>query len=232
MEERILIIEDEIDIQNILRYSFMKEGFKVRCVDKGLQGIEVFKSFNPNLVFLDLMLPDISGFDVCRELTKLDANIIMLTARDDIVDKVLGLELGADDYITKPFDVRECIARAKVALRRKTKNSNEHVKEEKSDEVIIGNIKLKKLSRKVYLNGEEVRFKPKEIELLFYFAENANIALSRDQILDGVWGDEYFGDFRTVDVHVRRLRQKLENEEIIETIFGLGYMFKGEKDES
>lgn len=232
MEERILIIEDEIDIQNILRYSFMKEGFKVRCVDKGLQGIEVFKSFNPNLVFLDLMLPDISGFDVCRELTKLDANIIMLTARDDIVDKVLGLELGADDYITKPFDVRECIARAKVALRRKTKNSNEHVKEEKSDEIIIGNIKLKKLSRKVYLNGEEVRFKPKEIELLFYFAENANIALSRDQILDGVWGDEYFGDFRTVDVHVRRLRQKLENEEIIETIFGLGYMFKGEKDES
>lgn len=232
MEERILIIEDEIDIQNILRYSFMKEGFKVRCVDKGLQGIEVFKSFNPNLVFLDLMLPDISGFDVCRELTKLDANIIMLTARDDIVDKVLGLELGADDYITKPFDVRECIARAKVALRRKTKNSNEHVKEEKSDEMIIGNIKLKKLSRKVYLNGEEVRFKPKEIELLFYFAENANIALSRDQILDGVWGDEYFGDFRTVDVHVRRLRQKLENEEIIETIFGLGYMFKGEKDES
>lgn len=232
MEERILIIEDEVDIQNILRYSFMKEGFKVRCVDKGLQGIEVFKSFNPNLVFLDLMLPDISGFDVCRELTKLDANIIMLTARDDIVDKVLGLELGADDYITKPFDVRECIARAKVALRRKTKNSNEHVKEEKSDEMIIGNIKLKKLSRKVYLNGEEVRFKPKEIELLFYFAENANIALSRDQILDGVWGDEYFGDFRTVDVHVRRLRQKLENEEIIETIFGLGYMFKGEKDES
>ncbi|ELC8441998.1 response regulator transcription factor [Clostridium perfringens] len=232
MEEKVLIIEDEIDIQNILRYSFMKEGFKVRCVDKGLQGIEVFKSFNPNLVFLDLMLPDISGFDVCRELTKLDANIIMLTARDDIVDKVLGLELGADDYITKPFDVRECIARAKVALRRKTKNSNEHVKEEKSDEMIIGNIKLKKLSRKVYLNGEEVRFKPKEIELLFYFAENANIALSRDQILDGVWGDEYFGDFRTVDVHVRRLRQKLENEEIIETIFGLGYMFKGEKDES
>lgn len=232
MEERILIIEDEIDIQNILRYSFMKEGFKVRCVDKGLQGIEVFKSFNPNLVFLDLMLPDISGFDVCRELTKLDANIIMLTARDDIVDKVLGLELGADDYITKPFDVRECIARAKVALRRKTKNSNKRVKEEKSDEIIIGNIKLKKLSRKVYLNGEKVRFKPKEIELLFYFAENANIALSRDQILDGVWGDEYFGDFRTVDVHVRRLRQKLENEEIIETIFGLGYMFKGEKDES
>lgn len=232
MEEKVLIIEDEIDIQNILRYSFMKEGFKVRCVDKGLQGIEVFKSFNPNLVFLDLMLPDISGFDVCRELTKLDANIIMLTARDDIVDKVLGLELGADDYITKPFDVRECIARAKVALRRKTKNSNEHIKEEKSDEMIIGNIKLKKLSRKVYLNGEEVRFKPKEIELLFYFAENANIALSRDQILDGVWGDEYFGDFRTVDVHVRRLRQKLENEEIIETIFGLGYMFKGEKDES
>ncbi|MDZ4991873.1 response regulator [Clostridium perfringens] len=232
MEEKILIIEDEIDIQNILRYSFMKEGFKVRCVGEGLHGIEVFKSFNPSLVFLDLMLPDISGFEVCRELTKLDANIIMLTARDDIVDKVLGLELGADDYITKPFDVRECIARAKVALRRKTKNSNLHVKEEKSDEMIIGNIKLKKLSRKVYLNGKEVRFKPKEIELLFYLVENANIALSRDQILDGVWGNEYFGDFRTVDVHVRRLRQKLENEEIIETIFGLGYMFKGEKDES
>ena len=212
MEEKILIIEDEPDIQNILRYSFMKEGFKVRCVDKGRQGIDIFKDFNPTLVILDLMLPDISGFDVCRELNKLNANIIMLTARDDIVDKVLGLELGADDYITKPFDI-----------------SN---KSKDKDEFIIGPIKIKRQSRKVYLNEEEVKLKPKEIELLLYFLDNPNIALSRDQILDGVWGDEYFGDFRTVDVHVRRLRQKLNNEEIIETIFGLGYMFKGEKYES
>ena len=232
MEEKILIIEDEPDIQNILRYSFMKEGFKVRCVDKGRQGIDIFKDFNPTLVILDLMLPDISGFDVCRELNKLNANIIMLTARDDIVDKVLGLELGADDYITKPFDIRECVARVKVALRRKEKFLKESNKSTVKDEFIIGSIKIKRQSRKVYLNEEEIRLKPKEIELLLYFLDNPNIALSRDQILDGVWGDEYFGDFRTVDVHVRRLRQKLNNEEIIETIFGLGYMFKGEKYES
>ena len=214
MEEKILIIEDEPDIQNILRYSFMKEGFKVRCVDKGRLGIEIFKEFNPTLVILDLMLPDISGFDVCRELNKLNANIIMLTARDDIVDKVLGLELGADDYITKPFDIRECVARVKVALRRKDKFLKESNKSTVKDEFIIGPIKIKRQSRKVYLNEEEVRLKPKEIELLLYFL------------------DKYFGDFRTVDVHVRRLRQKLNNEEIIETIFGLGYMFKGEKYES
>lgn len=229
MEEKILIIEDEPDIQNILRYSFMKEGFKVRCIDKGLDGIEVFKNFNPNLVILDLMLPDISGFEVCKELNKLDANIIMLTARDDIVDKVLGLELGADDYITKPFDIRECIARVKVALRRKKRFINES---KIKDEIKIQNIKIERKSRKVYLDNKEIKFKPKEIELLFYFLDNPNIALSRDQILDGVWGDDYFGDFRTVDVHVRRLRQKLKNETIIETIFGLGYMFKGDKNEN
>ncbi|MGG5462745.1 response regulator transcription factor [Clostridium sp. B9] len=231
MKDKILIIEDEPDIQNILRYSLMKEGYKVRCVGNGNDGIDVFKSFKPDLVFLDLMLPDISGFDVCREITKLDANIIMLTARDDIVDKVLGLELGAEDYMTKPFDIRECIARAKVALRRKKKLLVENKTEDKKEIIHYGNIEVRKQSRKVYLAGKEIKFKPKEIELLFYFIENVNIALSRDQILDGVWGDEYVGDFRTVDVHVRRLRQKLQNDGLIETIFGLGYMFKGENDE-
>lgn len=230
MENKILIIEDEPDIQNILRYSFMKEKFKVRCASCGIDGIEICESFSPNIIILDLMLPDISGFEVCRKLTKYNIPIIMLTARNDIVDKVLGLELGADDYITKPFDIRECIARVNVALRRVQKNKSKDeyvVKENKLNEIIIDNIKIVKDSRKVFVSNKEVKLKPKEMNLLLYLIDNKNIAVSREQIMDKVWDEDYDGDFRTVDVHVRRLRQKLDNKDIIETIFGIGYMLKG-----
>lgn len=225
MDKRVLIIEDEPDIQNILRYTFMREGFKVRCATYGKDGIEFCESFKPNIILLDLMLPDMSGFDVCKALVKHNIPIIMLTARNDIVDKVLGLELGADDYITKPFDVRECIARVNVALRRVQKSNT--IQEEVSNSIEIDNIKVIRDSRKVYVSGEEIKLKPKEMDLLLYLIDNKNIALSRDQILDGAWGNDYEGDWRTVDVHVRRLRQKLNNNDIIETIFGIGYMFKG-----
>ncbi len=230
MENKILIIEDEPDIQNILRYSFMKEKFKVRCASCGIDGIEICESFSPNIIILDLMLPDMSGFEVCRKLTKYNIPIIMLTARNDIVDKVLGLELGADDYITKPFDIRECIARVNVALRRVEKlnlKDESIVENEDINEIIIENIKVVKSSRKVFAYNKEVKLKPKEMNLLLYLIENKNIAVSREQIMDKVWDEDYDGDFRTVDVHVRRLRQKLDNKDIIETIFGIGYMLKG-----
>lgn len=228
MENKILIIEDESDIQNILRYSFIKEKFKVRCASCGIDGIEICEIFNPDIVILDLMLPDISGFEVLKKLTKYNIPIIMSTARHDIVDKVLGLELGADDYITKPFDIRECIARVKVALRRveKSKLKDTYI-EEDTNEIIIDKIKILKNSRKVFVNNEEIKLKPKEMNLLLYLIENKNIAISRDQIMEKVWDDEYDGDFRTVDVHIRRLRQKLNNKDIIETVFGVGYMLKG-----
>lgn len=225
MDKRILIIEDEPDIQNILRYSFVKEGFKVRCATYGKDALEFCESFKPDIILLDLMLPDMSGFDVCKGLVKHNIPIIMLTARNDIVDKILGLEIGADDYITKPFDVRECVARVNVALRRVQKSTV--VQEQLSNNIEIDNIKVLREARKVYQEEEEIRLKPKEMDLLLYLIGNKNIALSRDQILDGVWGNDYEGDWRTVDVHVRRLRQKLNNNDIIETIFGIGYMFKG-----
>lgn len=228
MENKILIIEDESDIQNILRYSFIKEKFKVRCASCGIDGIGICESFNPDIIILDLMLPDISGFEVLKKLTKYNIPIIMLTARHDIVDKVLGLELGADDYITKPFDIRECMARVKVALRRVEKNRlKDTYIEENTNEIIIDKIKILKNSRKVFVNNEEIKLKPKEMNLLLYLIENKNIAISRDQIMEKVWDDEYDGDFRTIDVHIRRLRQKLNNKDIIETIFGIGYMLKG-----
>ena len=228
MEKKILIIEDESDIQNILRYSFIKEKFKVRCASCGIDGIEICKIFNPDVVILDLMLPDINGFEVLKNLTKYNIPIIMLTARHDIVDKVLGLELGADDYITKPFDIRECIARVNVALRRVKKSKSQDTYIEKdTNEIIIDNIKILRNSRKVFVNNEEIKLKPKEMNLLVYLIENKNIAISRYQIMETVWDAEYDGDFRTVDVHIRRLRQKLNNKDIIETVFGIGYMLKG-----
>lgn len=173
------------------------------------------------------MLPDISGFEVLKNLTKYNIPIIMLTARHDIVDKVLGLELGADDYITKPFDIRECIARVNVVLRRvkKSKSQDKYI-EKDTNEIIIDNIKILKNSRKVFVNNKEIKLKPKEMNLLLYLIENKNIAISRDQIMEKVWDDEYDGDFRTVDVHIRRIRQKLNNKDIIETVFGIGYMLK------
>lgn len=225
MDKRILIIEDEPDISNILSYSFRNEGFIVNVVESGEDGIEEFIKFKPNVVLLDLMLPGIDGFEVCSRLAKFDAPIIMLTARNDIVDKIKGLELGADDYITKPFNIKECIVRVNVALRRMDKIINS----EDGSCINIDNIKINIDSKLVYLNNEEVKLKPRERGLLFYLLSNKNVALSREKILDSVWGYDYYGDPRTVDVHIRRLRQKLDNKELIQTSFGTGYMLKVDK---
>lgn len=226
MHKKILIIEDEPDIQEILEYTFSKEGFKVSCASSGEEGIDVFNKFKPNIILLDLMLPGIDGLEVCKILAKYDVPIIMLTARNDTIDKILGLELGADDYITKPFDIRECVTRVNVALRRVFRIK--HLSEKHNQIYKIGEVQINIDERKVFISSSEVRLKPREMDLLLYFIINKNIALSREKILDSVWGYDYEGDDRTVDVHVRRLREKLKNNRIIETSFGVGYLFRGD----
>lgn len=224
MENKILIIEDESDIQNILRYSFIKEKFKVRCASCGIDGIEICEIFNPDIVILDLMLPDISGFEVLKNLTKYNIPIIMLTARHDIVDKVLGLELGADDYITKPFDIREVKMRVKVALRR-LDDKNALVNNKNIEKGLFIDIQ----KREVRKDGEAIKLSKKEFDIIWLLYSNKEIVFSREQLLNHVWGIDYYGDDRTIDVHIRRLREKLGEEKgqsIIETVFGVGYVMR------
>ena len=224
LKNKILIIEDEESICDILSYSLRKEGYFVKCAFNGSDGLKLIENFSPNLVILDLMLPDMSGFDICRKITvNYKIPIFMLTARNDIVDKVLGLELGADDYITKPFDIREVIARIKVILRRmeslKDYNDSESI-------YINSNIKINKMSRVVCKDSKEVKLKPKEYDLLIFFCENKDRVFEREELLDRIWDIDFEGDIRTVDVHIQRLRKKLDKKDsvsIIETVYGVGY---------
>lgn len=224
MDKTILIIEDEEDIRDILGYYLEKENFKVREVENGKDGIRLVNSENIDLIILDLMLPDISGYDVCKNISlKYSIPIIMLTAKCDIVDKLLGLELGADDYVTKPFDVREVIARVKVCLKR-----IDSLKEQKIERVIQlpNSIKIYEDSREVIKGENIIKLKPKEYELLLMLSINRKIVLTRERLLEKVWGFEFEGDSRTVDVHIQRIRKKLQlkgDNPIIETVFGVGY---------
>ena len=234
MQNKILIIEDELAICDILSYALNKEGFKVSCALSGEQGFKIIEDFKPEIIILDLMLPDISGFEICKRVTlEYKIPIIMLTARDDIVDKVLGLELGAEDYITKPFDVREVLARVKAALRRieKLQHRINEIELSKSKQTVIkitGDIEINNESRAVYKNTEEIKLKPREYDLLLVLAENRGRVFSREQLLDMVWSMDFQGDFRTVDVHVQRLRKKLDqgSDSVIETVFGVGYKMR------
>lgn len=220
--KKILIIEDDISIGDILNYKLTKEGYKTKLATTATAGLEYMKTFLPNLVLLDLMLPDKSGFEICKEINNdYQVPIIMLTARDDIVDKVLGLELGADDYITKPFDIREVAARVKAALRR-----SQSVEDTSTQYLsITKDISINTQARLVYKNEEEVILKPKEYDLLLMLAKNKNIVLTRETLLDKVWGLDFEGSTRTVDVHIQRIRKKLDLM-TIETVFGLGYMLR------
>lgn len=227
MNKTILIIEDEEDIRDILIHYLKKEGFNILEAEDGEKGIEIVKKEFVDLILLDLMLPNISGYDVCREISSIyKIPIIMLTARNDIVDKVLGLELGADDYITKPFDIREVIARIKVCLRR-IESLNEIEYETSQDAIDLkNNIKIYVESREVFKEGTIVKLKPKEFDLLLILAKNKKIVFSREKLLEKIWGYDFEGDSRTVDVHIQRLRKKLDGENqlsIIETVFGVGY---------
>lgn len=225
-DQVILIIEDEESILDILSYSIRKEGFRVHTATTGKEGLRLFDAYGPDAVILDLMLPDYSGFDVCKKLMNTSTvPIMMLTARDDIVDKVLGLELGADDYMTKPFDIREVIARIKALLRRRGNSSSIYLS-------INESIRIDPRSHTVFKGDETIAFKPKEYELLLLFAQNKNRVFSREEILDTVWDYDYEGDLRTVDVHVQRIRKKIDDlgrNSIIETVFGVGYKMRGDR---
>lgn len=225
--KKILIIEDEPSISDMLAFSMRKEGYGVKTAESGREGLELFTRWKPDLLLLDLMLPDMTGFDVCRQVLEAsNTPIIMLTARTDTFDRILGIESGADDYITKPFDIREVIVRIKAVFRRieLTAEAAEHM----SSQVLnLGyGITLEKEKREVRKNGVPVVLTQKEYELLQCFAEHKGRVFSRSELLDKVWGFEVAIDTRTVDIHVQRIRKKLDEPNrpsLIETVFGIGY---------
>lgn len=222
-KKKILVVEDEYSINDAITFSLRKEGYDVRSVFNGKDALERFNEFKPDLVLLDLMLPDINGFDICKEISK-KAYVIMLTARGEIIDKILGLELGADDYIVKPFEIKEVLVRIKVIFRRGEKGVFKETIQVKNEKV-----KVYPKDRRVIKDGKEVILRRKEFDLLNFLNENRGIVFSRDDLLDKIWGYDYEGDSRTVDVHIRRLREKLNEDKdssIIETVFGIGYVMR------
>jgi len=233
MSEMILIVEDEVVLQETLAYNLKHQGYSVETAGNGQDAIDKARKIKPDLIMLDIMLPGIDGFEVCRILRKeMNAPILMLTARDDEIDRVVGLEVGADDYLTKPFSMRELIARVKALLRR-VRLMKENLPDEKDAHKIYSfeNLEIDETRKEATLNGESLHLKPKEFDLLLFFAHHQSQALSRELILEKVWGWEYFGDSRTVDVHVRWLRERIEkdpaNPSRIVTVRSTGYRFEG-----
>ncbi len=238
MPEKILIVEDEPALQETLAYNLEKQGYEVQIVGDGHSALEAARAHTPDLIVLDIMLPGLDGFEVCKILRKeMTVPILMLTARDDEIDRVVGLEVGADDYLTKPFSMRELVARVKAQLRR-TQILREEFGRQPSAETMpahetlaFGNLAINLTRREVTVEGKVISFKPQEYDLLVFFAEHKGRVLSREFILERVWGWEYIGDSRTVDVHVRWLRQKIEadpaNPTRIVTVRGGGYRFEG-----
>lgn len=228
-EKKILIVDDEEHIRELLKFNLEKNGYTVYMAVNGLEGLSLAREKQVDLILLDLMLPGIDGFEVCKEIRKdniiSNVPIIMLTAKSEEIDKILGLELGADDYITKPFSIRELSARIKALLRRSNvKYDNEVLK--------FGNIVLNLQTREVLKNGEKLEFTLKEFEVLKLLVQNKGKILTREILLDKIWGYEYVGETRTVDVHIRHIRKKVEENDknpiYIQTIRGVGYKFIGE----
>lgn len=223
---KILVCDDDKNIVELLRLYLEKEDYTVVVAYDGEEAIEKFNAENPDLVLLDIMMPKLDGWQVCREIRKKsDVPIIMITAKGETFDKVLGLELGADDYVVKPFDAKEIVARIKAVIRRTGKTSaNNDVKE-----VVYDKLSVNMTRYELKVDGQVVDTPPKELELLFHLASNPNRVYTRDQLLDEVWGFEYYGDSRTVDVHVKRLREKLEgvsDQWSLKTVWGVGYKFE------
>ncbi|MBQ6698761.1 MAG: response regulator transcription factor [Oscillospiraceae bacterium] len=227
MPTRVLIIEDDPNIAELISLYLEKDGFDVTLASDGKAGVDTFFSIHPDIVLLDIMLPEMDGWEVCREIRKSDKTpIIMLTAKDETADKVTGLELGADDYISKPFDMKEVIARIHAVLRRYTPG-NEAA--ENADIKSFDNLSINMSAYEVLIKGKKVDMPPKELELLNYLASHPNRVFTRNQLLDDVWGFEYFGDSRTVDVHVKRLREKIDGASekwSLKTVWGVGYKFE------
>ncbi|HKG53656.1 MAG TPA: response regulator transcription factor [Anaerolineales bacterium] len=238
MPESILIVEDEPALRDTLSYNLKKDGFAVEAVGDGRSALESARRLKPDLIVLDLMLPEIDGFEVCRILRKeMITPILMLTARDDEIDRVVGLEVGADDYLTKPFSMRELMARVKAQLRRsrllreEIDKSNADSSQNQQEKLTFGSLVINLTRREVTIDDKPLALKPQEYDLLVFFAEHKGKMLSREFILERVWGWDFIGDSRTVDVHVRWLRQKIESDPSrptrIVTVRGGGYRFEG-----
>ncbi|SFG15756.1 response regulator transcription factor [Oribacterium sp. WCC10] len=243
-KQKILIVDDDPSISELISLYLEKEMFDTTCAEDGEEALKIFPEYKPNLVILDLMLPGIDGYEVCRRLrTTSPVPIIMLSAKGETFDKVLGLELGADDYMIKPFESKELVARVKAVLRRyqheqtaesSAETTRSHVQSESEEALRSGNfieytdLIINKTNYSVFYRGHAVEMPPKELELLFFLASSPNQVFTREQLLDHIWGYEFAGDSRTVDVHIKRLREKISGntEWEISTVWGIGYKFR------
>lgn len=226
MNKKIFIVDDDENIRELINLYLTKEGYITEQYESGEKGIEAFKAAPPDLVLLDIMMPGIDGYDTLKEIRKSsDVPVIMITAKDETFDKVLGLELGADDYIVKPFEPKELTARVKAVIRRYQTSD----KPEAEGIVSVNNLTINMTDYNIIYHGETVELPPKEIELLNYLVQHPNRVFTREQLLDHIWGYDFFGETRTVDVHIKRLREKLDREDNgweIKTVWGVGYKFK------
>ena len=231
-KQRILIVDDDYNIAELISLYLTKECFETKIVGDGEEALRVFPEFQPNLILLDLMLPGIDGYQVCRELRSTSqVPIIMLSAKGEIFDKVLGLELGADDYMIKPFDSKELVARVKAVLRRyqpPVQTPASSVTEQHGNFVEYPDLIVNLTNYSVIYNGHSIELPPKELELLYFLASSPNQVFTREQLLDHIWGYEYIGDTRTVDVHIKRLREKIKGNDkwALTTVWGIGYTFE------
>jgi len=227
-KNKVLIVDDEANICELIRLYVEKEGYNAIIATDGAKAVEKFMQEKPDMVLLDIMLPVKDGWQVCREIRAVsDTPIIMLTAKGETFDKVLGLELGADDYIVKPFEPKELVARMKAVLRRT--EARTAPQEESGNELVFDGLKIGRETYEIYLDGKKIEMPPKEFELLYFLARNKNKVYTRDQLLDEIWGYEFFGDSRTVDVHIKRIREKIESEGKnwqLKTVWGVGYKFE------
>lgn len=225
MATKILCVDDDSNICELLSMYLTKEGYEVRTACDGQEGVALFRTYEPDLLLLDIMMPKMDGWEVCKEIRTFSSKpIIMVTAKGETIDKVLGLELGADDFIVKPFDMKEVCARIKAVLRRYAKHDNSD-----GEAIKFDNIEISEQKYELKIKGKAVDLPPKELELIYFLASNYNRVFTRDQLLDKVWGFDYLGDSRTVDVHIKRLREKLEGASdkwVLKTIWGVGYKFE------
>ncbi|WMJ90534.1 response regulator transcription factor [Anaerocolumna sp. MB42-C2] len=235
-KQKILIVDDDVNIAELISLYLTKECFDTLMVHDGEEAIINFATYQPNLILLDLMLPGIDGYEVCREIRKTSSvPIIMLSAKGEIFDKVLGLELGADDYIIKPFDSKELVARVKAVLRRfhptVTQAAETTVSEQTGDYVSYPDLVINQSNYSVMYYGNTIEMPPKELELFYFLASHPNQVFTREQLLDHIWGYEYIGDTRTVDVHIKRLREKIKDHTSwsLSTVWGIGYKFEVKK---
>lgn len=232
VKQKILIVDDDNNIAELISLYLVKECFDTMIVNDGEDAVAQFKEYKPNLILLDLMLPGIDGYEVCREIRKTSSvPIIMLSAKGEIFDKVLGLELGADDYMIKPFDSKELVARVKAVLRRfhEPVSAAEPVSNTQTGEYVeYENLVINQSNYSVVYNNQTIEMPPKELELFYFLASHPNQVFTREQLLDHIWGYEYIGDTRTVDVHIKRLREKIKNHTSwgLTTVWGIGYKFE------